>query len=167
MQSFEGKIAVVTGGGTGMGRELAHQLASAGCHVSMCDVSDENMLKARELCLRDAPTGTRVTTFVADVSDPSAVLAFREHVLEEHDTDHIQPYGGIDLDVIAEARATFDLPLAAYHVSGEFAMLKAAAQSGWLDERAVIMESLLGIRRAGADVILPYFAPQAAAWLAE
>ncbi|MEM6458195.1 MAG: porphobilinogen synthase, partial [Planctomycetota bacterium] len=59
---------------------------------------------------------------------------------------------------------------AAYQVSGEYLMIKAAAAAsggGWLDERAVVMESLLGIRRAGADAVLTYFAPQAAAWLAE
>jgi porphobilinogen synthase len=57
------------------------------------------------------------------------------------------------------------LPIAAYQVSGEYAMLKAASQHGWLDEKRVVLESLLGIRRAGADVILTYYARQAARWL--
>ncbi|MCA8935975.1 MAG: porphobilinogen synthase, partial [Planctomycetes bacterium] len=60
-----------------------------------------------------------------------------------------------------------DLPIAAYQVSGEYLMIKAAADSGWLDEKAAVMESLIGIRRAGADMILTYFAPQAAQWLSE
>jgi porphobilinogen synthase len=62
------------------------------------------------------------------------------------------------LDVIAEVRATFDVPVAAYHVSGEYAMVKAAAQLGWIDGEAVALEHLLAIKRAGADMILTYFA---------
>lgn len=62
------------------------------------------------------------------------------------------------LDVIADVRATFDVPLAAYHVSGEYAMVQAAAQLGWLDGTAVALEHLLAIKRAGADIILTYFA---------
>lgn len=71
------------------------------------------------------------------------------------------------LDVIAEMRRRTNLPIAAYHVSGEYLMVKAAAKSGWLDERAAMMESLLSIRRAGADMILTYAAPDVARWLAE
>jgi porphobilinogen synthase len=62
------------------------------------------------------------------------------------------------LDVIAEVRAAFDVPVAAYHVSGEYAMVKAAAQLGWIDGAAVALEHLLAIKRAGADMILTYFA---------
>jgi porphobilinogen synthase len=69
------------------------------------------------------------------------------------------------LDVIAQVAAEFDLPLAAYQVSGEYAMIKAASANGWLDETAVMLESLLSIKRAGADLILTYFAKQAAALL--
>ena len=71
------------------------------------------------------------------------------------------------LDVIAEMRRRTNLPIAAYHVSGEYLMVKAAAQSGWLDERAAMMEALLSIRRAGADMILTYAAPDVARWLAD
>ena len=70
------------------------------------------------------------------------------------------------LDVIGEVRAAFDVPVAAYHVSGEYAMVKAAAQLGWIDGEAVALEHLLAIKRAGADVILTYFARDAAEWLA-
>ena len=66
------------------------------------------------------------------------------------------------LDVIHAARAAFDRPVAAYQVSGEYSMIKAAAQRGWLDERRAIMETLLSIRRAGADLIVTYFAKEAA-----
>jgi len=66
------------------------------------------------------------------------------------------------LDVIADVRATFDVPVAAYHVSGEYAMVKAAAQLGWLDGTAVALEHLLAIKRAGAEMILSYFAREVA-----
>jgi porphobilinogen synthase len=70
------------------------------------------------------------------------------------------------LDVIRRAKEEFDLPLAAYNVSGEFAMVKAAAQMGWIDGERAMLESLTAIRRAGADMIITYFAPEAAALLA-
>ena len=63
-------------------------------------------------------------------------------------------------------REASNLPIAAYQVSGEYAMLKAASERGWLDERKAVLESLLGIRRAGADLVLTYYAKQAAMWLA-
>jgi porphobilinogen synthase len=69
------------------------------------------------------------------------------------------------LDVIAEVRRISDLPIAAYNVSGEYAMLKAAAQNGWIDERRVCLELLTGMKRAGADLILTYSALDAARWL--
>src|SRR5437660_5931932 len=62
------------------------------------------------------------------------------------------------LDILKALRDRFDLPLAAYHVSGEYAMIKAAAQKGWIDEQRVIMETLTSIKRAGADIILTYYA---------
>jgi porphobilinogen synthase len=71
------------------------------------------------------------------------------------------------LDVLARVRDRWGLPLAAYNVSGEYAMLKAAAANGWLDERRATLEALTGIRRAGADVIITYHALEAARWLAE
>src|SRR5450432_2811854 len=69
------------------------------------------------------------------------------------------------LDVIAAARQRFDLPLAAYQVSGEFAMIEAAARNGWIDRDRVILESLTSIRRAGASIILTYYAKEAAKWV--
>ena len=71
------------------------------------------------------------------------------------------------MDVIRQVRDRCDLPIAAYNVSGEFSMIKAAAQNGWIDERRVTMEVLTGIRRAGADMIITYFAPDVAGWLRE
>jgi porphobilinogen synthase len=71
------------------------------------------------------------------------------------------------LDVVRRVKDATGAPVAAFHVSGEYSMLKAAAENGWLDERAAAMESLVGIRRAGADMIVTYFAKDAAAWLAQ
>ncbi|HVD41563.1 MAG TPA: porphobilinogen synthase, partial [Solirubrobacterales bacterium] len=69
------------------------------------------------------------------------------------------------LDVIRRVKAETDAPLAAYHVSGEYSMLKAAAANGWIDERASVVEALISIRRAGADAIVTYYAKEAAPWL--
>jgi porphobilinogen synthase len=71
------------------------------------------------------------------------------------------------LDVIREVRNTFDYPLAAYNVSGEYSMVKAAAKQGWLDEKNVVMEIMTSIKRAGADIILTYHAKDVARWLKE
>jgi NAD(P)-dependent dehydrogenase (short-subunit alcohol dehydrogenase family) len=89
MERFDGRIAVVTGGGTGMGRELVRQLAADGCHVSMCDVSADNMAETEALARADAPPGTRISSFVADVSMEDQLVAFRQHVAEAHAADHI------------------------------------------------------------------------------
>jgi porphobilinogen synthase len=71
------------------------------------------------------------------------------------------------LDVVRAVREATTLPLAVYNVSGEYAMVKAAAQAGWLDERAVVLETLTAMRRAGADAIISYHAKDAARWLRE
>ena len=71
------------------------------------------------------------------------------------------------LDILRQVRDRFDLPMAAYHVSGEYAMIKAAAQQGWIDERRVMLETLTSIKRAGADIILTYYAQEAARALKE
>ncbi|MDR2945807.1 MAG: porphobilinogen synthase [Candidatus Adiutrix sp.] len=85
---------------------------------------------------------------------------------EGADVVMVKPAGPF-LDIIREVRDRCDVPLAAYQVSGEFAMLMAASQAGLLDERAAALESLIGIKRAGADVIITYLAPKAARWLRE
>jgi len=92
--------------------------------------------------------------------------ALREIALdvdEGADMVMVKPAGPY-LDLIAKARERFDLPLCAYQVSGEYSMLKAAARNGWIDERAAATESLLAIRRAGADVIVTYYAKEFAEW---
>lgn len=89
MKRFDGRLAVITGGGTGMGRELARQLAAEGCHVAICDVSEEAMAQTKALCESEAPSGTRVSATLADVSEEAQVLAFQQAVATSHQTDHI------------------------------------------------------------------------------
>ena len=89
MKDFSGKFAVITGGGTGMGRELAIQLAAEGCNVAMCDVSAVNMAATRRLCAEQGTQGTRLSTYVADVSIEEQMMAWAETVKRELDTDHI------------------------------------------------------------------------------
>ena len=90
MKSFEGRFAVVTGGGTGMGRELARQLAAEGCNVAMCDVSAKTMAETMALIEQDRPPqGTRVTTHVADVSDEAQLVRFRDEAARQHQTDKL------------------------------------------------------------------------------
>jgi NAD(P)-dependent dehydrogenase (short-subunit alcohol dehydrogenase family) len=90
MKDFTGRFAVVTGGGTGMGRELARQLAAEGCNVAMCDVSAKNMAETVALIEKDRPPqGTRVTTHIADVSDESQLIRFRREFEDQQQTDKL------------------------------------------------------------------------------
>lgn len=92
--------------------------------------------------------------------------AVREAILDEEegaDMVMVKPAGAY-LDIIAKVRENTTLPIAAYQVSGEYLMIKSAADAGWLDEKAVVLESLTAIKRAGADLILTYFAKQVAQW---
>ncbi len=90
MKDFAGRFAVVTGGGTGMGRELARQLIAEGCSVAMCDVSDRNMQETIALCTSDGiPQGARITAHVADVSDEAALIRFRDDALAAHEIDRL------------------------------------------------------------------------------
>jgi NAD(P)-dependent dehydrogenase (short-subunit alcohol dehydrogenase family) len=89
MKDFSGKFAVITGGGTGMGRELAIQLAAEGCNVAMCDVSEVNMAATKRMCIEQGTQGTRIVTYAADVSIEEQMMAWAEAVKRELDTDHI------------------------------------------------------------------------------
>jgi NAD(P)-dependent dehydrogenase (short-subunit alcohol dehydrogenase family) len=89
IDDFDGLIAVVTGGGTGMGRELTIQLAADGCDVAICDISQEHMDETVALAEAAAPAGTRLTAFAADVADAGVMDAFATHVADAFGTDHI------------------------------------------------------------------------------
>ena len=90
MKEFAGRIAVITGGGTGMGRELARQLVAEGCNVAMCDVSADAMAETKQLCgVERLPQGLRVTTHVADVSIEDQLKRFRDELTEQQATDKI------------------------------------------------------------------------------
>lgn len=89
MKDFSGKLAVITGGGTGMGRELARQLVAEGCSVAICDVIAENMAETARLCSEGLPQGVKISTHLCDVSDEAQVYRFRDEVEKEHGRGYI------------------------------------------------------------------------------
>jgi porphobilinogen synthase len=173
---------------------LAHAAAGADI-VSPSDMMDGRVAAIREALDDEGYSGVSILSYTAKYAsacygpfrgaldsapragdkktyqmDPANVReAIRETIQDETegaDMVMVKP-AGMYLDVIRAVRETTALPVAAYQVSGEYLMIKSAAAAGWLDEKKIILESLTAIRRAGADMILTYFAPQAAAWLRE
>lgn len=140
MKRFDGRIAVITGGGTGMGRELARQLAAEGCHLALCDVSQESMAQTQALCEAEAKGKIRVSTFVADVSLESQVVAFRDDVAAAHGTRHVNLLfnnagigggGSFVLDEREEWDKTFAVCWGGvYHCSRAFLPLLLASDEG-------------------------------------
>lgn len=107
------------------------------------------------------------TTYQMDPANADEALREVQHDLDEG-ADMVMVKPGLPyLDVVRRVKDAFGVPTFAYQVSGEYAMLKAAAGHGWLDERACALEALLAFKRAGADGVLTYYAPQAARWLRE
>lgn len=142
MQSFDDRIAVITGGGTGMGRELARQLASAGAHVAMCDVSADNMEQTRSLCEAEGVGDRRYTTHVADVSNEADLLRFRDEVMREHETDCVHLVfnnagiggtGSLFTDERSSWERTFDICwYGVYYGTRTFLPMLVAAEEGHL-----------------------------------
>jgi len=141
MKNFRDKLAVITGGGTGMGRALAEQLTAEGCHVAICDVSAENMAETKRLCEARAH-GVRISTHPCDVSDEGQVLAFRDAVTAQHATKHINLLfnnagiaGGGSLlnDSRADWERTFGVCwFGVYYCTRAFLPLLVASDEGYL-----------------------------------
>jgi NAD(P)-dependent dehydrogenase (short-subunit alcohol dehydrogenase family) len=89
MDDFNGKLAVITGGGDGMGRALAEQLTAEGCNVAICDIFEATLEETKRRCLASAPDGVQVSTHLCDVGVEGQILRFRDEVLAAHDTDHV------------------------------------------------------------------------------
>lgn len=110
--------------------------------------------------------GDRKTYQMDPANGREALREIEEDILEGADIVMVKPALAY-LDIVRAARDRFDLPIAAYNVSGEYSMVKAAAQNGWIDEKRIVMENLTAIKRAGADIIITYHALEAVKWLEE
>jgi len=141
VHSFEGRTAVVTGGGHGMGRELVVQLVEQGCNVAMCDINLDAMAETRSLAHTKAPSSDiRITDHICDVADEAAVEVFRDEVLLQHDLDHINVLfnnagvgggGSFVAGDRAEWERTFDICWGGvYSVARVFVPLLVAADEG-------------------------------------
>jgi porphobilinogen synthase len=178
-------------------RQQALMLARAGADVlAPSDMMDGRVGAIRTVLERDGQKNTLILAYAAkyassfygpfrDAVGSAALLKGdkRSYQMDPANTDEALREVALDLaegadivmvkpglpylDVIHRVKERFGVPVAAYQVSGEYAMLKAAAANGWLDEKKTAMEALLCLRRAGADMILTYFARQAATWLRE
>ena len=143
MKNFRGKLAVITGGGTGMGRELTKQFAAEGCHVAICDVSAENMAETKRLCRgRGRRRCTRHARTSATSSDERQVLAFRDAVVAQHRTNHVNLLfnnagigggGSFVNDDRAEWERTFDVCwFGVYYCTRAFLPLLVASDEGYI-----------------------------------
>lgn len=110
--------------------------------------------------------GDRKTYQMDPANGREALREIEEDILEGADMVMVKPALAY-LDVIKSAREKFDLPLVVYNVSGEYSMVKAAVQNGWIDEKKIVMENMIAMKRAGADIIITYHAVDVAGWLEE
>jgi len=175
---------------------VALNYARAGADaVAPSDMMDGRIRAMRELLDREGHSGTPIVSYAAkyassfygpfreaaesapafgdrrsyQMDSANSREALREVLLdvdEGADMVMVKPAGAY-LDIIRQVRDAVNLPVVAYQVSGEFSLIKAAAERGWIDEKAAALETLTGIKRAGADLIITYFAPQMAEWLAQ
>ncbi|HKI74359.1 MAG TPA: SDR family NAD(P)-dependent oxidoreductase, partial [Pseudomonadales bacterium] len=143
MKDFSGKLAVITGGGTGMGRELARQLLAEGCDVAICDVIEENMNETLSLCQAEAPQGRKISAHKCDVSNEQDVLRFRDEVQHEHERDYVNllfnnaGIGNTPSFLDEDARATWERVFnicwyGVYYCSRAFVPLLVKADEGHL-----------------------------------
>jgi NAD(P)-dependent dehydrogenase (short-subunit alcohol dehydrogenase family) len=138
VESFDGKLAVVTGGASGMGRELVLQLAAEGCAVATCDLHTSDLAEV----VKEAPAGIRVTTHACDVADEAQVLRFRDEVLRDHATDHVNLVfnnagigggGSFIADDRKDWERTFDIDWGGvYNCTRAFLPLLIASDDGYL-----------------------------------
>ena len=157
---MDGRVGALRGALDGEGFEGVSILSYTAKYASACYGPFRDALDS-------APKAGDKKTYQMDPAN--AREAVREAMLDEAegaDILMVKP-AGFYLDIIHQLRAETNLPIAAYQVSGEYLMIKSACAAGWLDERKIVLESLTAIHRAGADMILTYFAKQAALWLAE
>jgi porphobilinogen synthase len=156
---MDGQVGAVRTALDGAGRTDVGILAYAAKYASAFygpfrDAVESSLVGDRRTYQQDPANGREALREVAlDVAEGADIVMVKPAL----------PY----LDVVRRVKEMTNLPLAAYSVSGEYAMIKAASQNGWLDERAAVLEALTGIKRAGADIIISYHAPEVARWLSE
>ena len=157
---MDGRIGALRAALDGAGRELTRIMAYSAKYASAFygpfrdAVGSAGNLKG----------GNKYTYQMDPANTNEALWEVHLDIREGADIVMVKP-GMPYLDIVRRVKDTFGMPTAVYQVSGEYAMLKAAAQAGWLDERACVLEALVGMKRAGADAILTYFALDAARWL--
>ncbi|MFO1302367.1 MAG: porphobilinogen synthase [Burkholderiales bacterium] len=159
---MDGRIGAVREALDGAGHELTRILAYSAKYAS----SFYGPFRDAVGSAANLKGGDKYTYQMDPANSDEALWEVHLDIQEGADMVMVKP-GMPYLDIVRRVKDTFGMPTAVYQVSGEYAMLKAASQAGWLDERACVLEALTGIRRAGADAILTYFAVDAARWLKE
>jgi porphobilinogen synthase len=157
---MDGRIGAVRAALDGAGHELTRILAYSAKYASAFYGPFRDAVGSAA----NLKGGNKYTYQMDPANTDEALWEVYHDIREGADMVMVKP-GLPYLDIVRRVKDTFGLPTAVYQVSGEYAMLKAAAQNGWLDERACVLEALTGMKRAGADAILTYFALDAARWL--